>query len=319
MKKRLQTLLKLGIMSGIVLYIINKSIASSSVARNLMKTSENHYYEWRNGTIYYTKRGTGAPLLLIHDLYPSSSAQEWTEVIDRLAADHTVYALDLPGCGRSEKPATTYTNYFFVQMLSDFINDVIGECTDIVATGISSSFVIMTANMHPELIGKFAMVNPLSPKQLSQIPDHKSQVLNYLANVPIISTSFYYLMMSQNQIEYDFSEKYLYNPFHLNSRMIHTYYESAHLNGSDGKYLFTSLKSNYVNINVNAALSKITQEIHMISGSHMDNSDQIVDAYCKLKSDIHPHVVDKAKLLPQLEAPDVFIKLCDSIFKNTND
>ena len=50
-----------------------------------------------------------------------------TKVIDKLAENHAVYALDLLGCGRSEKPKITYTNYLYVQLISDFIKNVIHE------------------------------------------------------------------------------------------------------------------------------------------------------------------------------------------------
>ena len=49
------------------------------------------------------KFGSGKPLLLIHDLDPSSSAYEWNQLEQQLAKDFTVYSIDLPGCGRSDK------------------------------------------------------------------------------------------------------------------------------------------------------------------------------------------------------------------------
>ena len=41
---------------------------------------------------------------LIHDLDPTASSYEWKAVTKKLAENHTVYAIDLLGCGRSEKP-----------------------------------------------------------------------------------------------------------------------------------------------------------------------------------------------------------------------
>ena len=79
----------------------------------------------------------------VHDLTVYSSAYEWNKIIDKLAENHTVYALDLLGCGRSEKPKITYTNYLYVQLISDFIKNVIHEKTDVVASGFSSSFTLL--------------------------------------------------------------------------------------------------------------------------------------------------------------------------------
>ena len=42
------------------------------------------------------------------------------KIEDDLALEHTVYNLDLPGCGRSEKSGITYTNFVYVQAICDF-------------------------------------------------------------------------------------------------------------------------------------------------------------------------------------------------------
>jgi len=50
----------------------------------------------------YERRGTGAPLLLIHGL--AHRWQAWEPVLDKLAAHHDVIAVDLPGFGQSPIP-----------------------------------------------------------------------------------------------------------------------------------------------------------------------------------------------------------------------
>ena len=41
------------------------------------------------------KKGTGSPILLIHDALPGASGYEWSKIEDELAVDHTVYTVDL--------------------------------------------------------------------------------------------------------------------------------------------------------------------------------------------------------------------------------
>ncbi|MEV5895829.1 alpha/beta fold hydrolase [Nonomuraea fuscirosea] len=57
----------------------------------------------------FERRGTGAPLVLIHGI--GHHWQGWLPVMDRLAAAHTVIAVDLPGFGVSPglPPGTPYT------------------------------------------------------------------------------------------------------------------------------------------------------------------------------------------------------------------
>ena len=74
MKKRLETLVKLGIFATIAMYFANKFVESSALLRKLLMNNSGKYYHWSKGAVYYTKQGSGAPLLLIHDLYPTSSS-----------------------------------------------------------------------------------------------------------------------------------------------------------------------------------------------------------------------------------------------------
>lgn len=307
MKKRLETLLKLGIFAGIVMYFANKFIESSALLRRLLKTNSGKYYHWKHGSIYYTKQGEGEPLLLIHDLYPTSSSVEWDRIIEELTKTNTVYTIDLPGCGRSCKPYTTYVNYFFTQLLSDFVKDIIQTKTAIMATGISGSFAIMAANINPEYFGKLTLVNPLSPAKLASIPTKTSKFTKSIMSCPILGTFLYYLLTSENEIEYNFTESYFYNPFQVSSKIVHTYYESAHLQQGGGRHLLASLHNNYVNTNIAAPFAHLNQKVQIIFGSELPNAESIAAAYQKLKEDIQISYIPKTKVLPQLENPSRFL------------
>lgn len=109
--KKLVTLSVLTTMSGAAIYFLNKTLDTAAVRKNLLASAEKEIFSWQFGDIFYTKKGTGTPMLLLHDLHCASSGREWQYIEDTLAKDHTVYTLDLLGCGRSDKPAITYTNF----------------------------------------------------------------------------------------------------------------------------------------------------------------------------------------------------------------
>lgn len=95
---------------------------------------------------------------MIHDMLPGGSGYEWGKIEDDLAVEHTVYNLDLPGCGRSEKSGITYTNFVYVQAICDFIKNVIGEKTDVIVNGYAVSFCCVACHNEKELFNKIMMV-----------------------------------------------------------------------------------------------------------------------------------------------------------------
>ena len=161
-KNKLLTLLILSAGAATTTALINKCIKINATSKNLLTEAKSLCYKWRFGNIHYTKHGSGKPLLLIHDLTAASSAYEWNQMIQLLKEQYTVYAIDLLGCGRSEKPNLTYTNYLYVQMISDFVKSEIGHRTNVVASGDSSAIAIMACNNNPELFDQIMLINPES-------------------------------------------------------------------------------------------------------------------------------------------------------------
>ena len=104
-------------MSGAAIYFLNKTLDTAAVRKNLLASAEKRSFPGSSAIFFTQKKGTGTPMPLLHDLHCASSGREWQYIEDTLAKDHTVYTLDLLGCGRSDKPAITYTNFLYVQLI----------------------------------------------------------------------------------------------------------------------------------------------------------------------------------------------------------
>ena len=200
--------------------LINKYIKMSAVARNLLTQPEPRCYRWRLGNIYYTKTGTGKPLLLVHDLTHASSSCEWDSLIPLLKEYYTVYTIDLLGCGRSEKPNLTYTNFLYVQLLNDFIKSEIGRRTNIVATGASAPIATMACGYNPDLFEQMMFINPDSLLSCSHIPGKSAKCYKFILDLPIIGTLLYNFASARSIISKTFSESYFYNPYDVNPHNI---------------------------------------------------------------------------------------------------
>lgn len=72
--------------------------------------------------IVYERRGEGPPLVLLHGV--GHRWQGWAPVLDRLASERDVIALDLPGFGASPPlpPGRPYTPNTVLEVLADFFD-----------------------------------------------------------------------------------------------------------------------------------------------------------------------------------------------------
>ena len=314
MKDKLKKGLIIAAIAVALIHLINYLINLAASVKNLLSDEKGSYFSWRCGEVYYKKSGSGSPLLLIHDLSPSSSSYEWNSIVEKLSKKHTVYCLELPGCGRSEKPDFTYTNYFYVQLLNDFVSQVIKEKANVAATGLSGSVVMMANLNNPDLFDKIVMINPEDIEKLCQIPSAWSRFVKFLINMPIIGTGIYNLHMNRENIEYQFTENYFYNPFLVKKKMLHVYYESAHKDDSHGKYLLASLYGGYINANITKALKEASNDLIIIEGTHFSRGKDIVKDYIKLNPDIHTLFIKDTKRYPHMENPELILKHFDDLF-----
>ena len=160
------------------------------------------YYNWRYGKVFFHVRGSGAPVILLHGFEPYQSGKDLESLSGHLATNHTVYRIDLPGFGLSDKPWVTYTNYFYVLLIQDFIKDVIGEITDIVACGESGLCALQAYQDDPDMIGKVVLINPCYSDPVKKSGPFVLE-LKQLIDLPVIGTFLYNLYSLTSEAPFD--------------------------------------------------------------------------------------------------------------------
>ena len=313
-RNKLLTLLILSAGAATTTALINKAVKLSAVSKHILESRVSLCYRWRLGNIQYTKIGEGKPVLLVHDLSPASCSYEWHSVRRELAKNHTVYTIDLLGFGRSEKPNLTYTNYLYVQLLSDFIKSEIGHRTDIVATGAAASLAVMACGNSPELFDRLILVNPESLLSCSMVPGKNAKLYKFILDLPIVGTLIYHIASSRQNIADEFKNHYFSNPYSVTARDIDAYYEAAHL-GDSPKSVYASVKCNYTKCNIINALKKIDNSIYLLGGDHLTGMEKILEEYKNYNPAIESIMIPDTKHLPQLEAPAAFHEMCETFLE----
>ena len=315
MKKNITHFFVLTALAAGTVHLINRFINVTAEMKNILKTENGNYYDWKNGSIYYTKRGTGSPVLLVHDLSPLSSSYEWCRFSKKLEKEHTVYTIDLLGCGRSEKPYLTYTNYLYVQLITDFVKNVIKKQPDVIATGSSISFVTLAQNMDKDLFSRIIAINPPLPDSFNHTPDKYSTLKKTLLELPIIGTFAYNVMTHESNIRKLFADSYFYKSQLVSSKMLDAYYEASHMKCSHGKYLMASIEGQYLDNSINHALRGLEIPFYIIESRNSPDAVSVSNSYTRLTPSVETAFISNTKMLPQLEAPDRTLSIINMLLQ----
>ena len=119
------------------------------------------YLKLGNLTIHHTYGGSGSPVLIIHGL-SSSGYIEWRFNLVRTSRSHRVYAPDLPGYGRSDKPrAARYGIPYFAKTIDRYMQNRHLRGAAVVGTSMGGRIALELALRYPERVGKLVLVNSL--------------------------------------------------------------------------------------------------------------------------------------------------------------
>lgn len=307
MNKKLTTAILLSSSSIAAIHIINRVHTSLCTVKNLLGNSENHYYEWRFGKIRYQKKGSGSPLLFVHDLTAGSSNYEYHRLINNLTEKHEVYSIDLLGYGLSDKPSMTYTNSLYQQLVTEFIKNVIGRKTSIVVSGESVPFVILACHNNPDIINRLICINPQSLYLQNQIPSKQTILMKLFLETPILGTFVYHVLTNKSTMEKTFREQYIYQPEEIKAKYIANYLEAAYTGNYNSKFAFASYVGKYMNMNILHELKEINNSILMIGGEQEEDIKTTIENYKYYNAAIEDVYISNTKHLPQLESPDDII------------
>lgn len=302
-KKVLTTIAALGGLTIASINITNRIIYSISCRQNLLTSKEDKIYEWRFGKVKYRKKGTGSPLLLIHDLTIGSSSYEYKKLIDKLSESYEVYAIDLLGYGLSEKLNITYTNYFYVQMVIDFIKNVIGKKTDIITSGDSAAIAVMAAHNDEEVIQRIIMINPQNINKLNLSPSKKTRIQKFIFEIPVIGTLIYNIETGYEKTLERFREEYFYDKSLVSGTVVSTYVEASHYKDYKSKYSYASYIGRFTNTNIIHAIKQIDNCIYIIYGDSIEGIETTTDTYISLNNSIEKISIEKTRKLPHFEKP----------------
>jgi len=220
------------------------------------------FFLWRNRKVHYTRSGLGDPLLLVHNLYPGASSDEFEYNIPELSKHFTVYAIDLLGFGESDAPWMKYTAGLYVTLLRDFIAEEIGGRTSVMVSGMSCAYVSEVAVWRPELIDKIVFVCPRSDPCGFESPRWIAPLQRFLMATPM-GSGFYNTIACEYELA-SFLQHCFFNHRHVTREKVKKLHENAMLRGS--MYPYASLLTGFLDSNIFKSLPHVEAPIFLLWG-----------------------------------------------------
>ncbi len=109
-------------------------------------------------TRYWAAGNQGAAIILLHGM--SGYIEQWLPCFDLLASRHRVYAIDLPGHGRTDKSQTfSYSIADFAQFVRDFMAALKIERAYVVGHSLGGAIATRLALLYPDIVQKLVLIS----------------------------------------------------------------------------------------------------------------------------------------------------------------
>lgn len=264
-------------------------------------------YAWREGEISYTVGGEiGAPpVLLVHGIYAGASSFEFEENFSALSRDFRVYALDLLGCGASEKPKRAYEPEDVAAQVEGFARDVIGTRTSLVASSLSAALVVPAVVRSPRLFGKLVLICPTGFGSLDRPSGRLGDVIQGLLRTPILGDSLYNAIVSRAGISYYLRKVAYHDPRLVTDDLVDAYYRTGHQPGA--KNLVAAFVSGKLNLGLKGYWSRVPQKSLVAWGQEARTTPlRQAETFTRNNPRAELRVFRDAALLPHNERAETF-------------
>ncbi|MBA3616569.1 MAG: alpha/beta fold hydrolase, partial [Rubrobacteraceae bacterium] len=209
---------------------------------------ETRYYRWRGGDLAYSVAGEGEALVLVHGVYAGASSFEFRRNFEELSKSFRVYALDLLGCGMSERPSRRYGPEDVASQVEDFARDEIGGSAHLVASSLTAALVVPAAVRSPRLFKKLVLICPTGYGTLDRPSGRLGDVIYGLFLAPVLGNTLYHAIVSLRGIRYYLGSMAYHDPDLVTEELVEDYYSTSHQPGA--RYFPAAFVSGKLNLGV---------------------------------------------------------------------
>jgi pimeloyl-ACP methyl ester carboxylesterase len=302
-KRRRKALMVAGALGGLA--ALNGRLEKSGGHLSNRLGGELRYYRWRGGDLAYAVAGEGEPLLLVHGIYAGASSLEFRKNFGELSRSFRVYALDLLGCGLSERPRRRFGSGDVTSQVEDFAREEIGGPVHLVASSLSAALAIPALVRSPRLFKKVVLICPTGYGSLGRPSGYLGDAIYGLFLVPIFGDALYHAIVSRRGIRYYLANMAYHDAGFVTADLVEDYYRMSHQRGA--KYFPAAFVSGKLNLGVADYWPRVPHRTLICWGREARTTPvSEVEEFTRRNPRSEPRVFKDAALLPHDERADTF-------------
>jgi pimeloyl-ACP methyl ester carboxylesterase len=292
-----------GLLGGLgVTAAANRLLAARAGALEPALPGRQRSYRWRGFDVAYTEAGDldDPDLVLLHGIHAAASSREFAGVFDRLSEEYHVVAPDLPGFGRSDRPAVAYTASLYERFVREFLADVADEPT-VVASSLTGSYAALAAEEVP--VERLLLVCPTADT------GPRRPWLRRLLRTPVVGTGVFNLVVSRPSLAW-FDRRDAYADRGRATESVLDYqWRTAHQ--PNARLAPASFVGGYLDpdVNLDAVLREVDASVMLAWGRDATITSLEYGRLLADRADVRLVVFDDARLLPHDEHPAAFTEL----------
>jgi pimeloyl-ACP methyl ester carboxylesterase len=187
-------------------------------------------------------------LLLVHGVYAGASSLEFRANFEELSGSFRVYALDLLGCGFSQKPRRRYGPEDVASQIEAFVREEIGAGAHLVASSLSAALVVPAAVRSPKVFKKLVLVCPTGYGTLDRPSGLLGDAILGLFRTPILGESLYHALVSRAGTRYYLEKMAYHDPRLVTEDVVEDYYRAGH--GPGAKHFPAAFVAGKLNLGI---------------------------------------------------------------------
>lgn len=268
-------------------------------------------WSWRGQRVAHVERGEGEPIVFLHSIHAAAWNAEWRRTMPHLAG-YRCLALDLLGFGASDRPAVHYTAQLYLQLIHDFLIEVVGEPALLVGSSLGGTYAIAIAADHPSLARGVVAIGPAGVSRLVHQGGAAFGAIEALFRAPALGRLLFSALVSRPSIRFFLKDIYAHG---LDDEAETLYWRSA--NQPNARFAPAAFVGMQLNWDIRERIAQVECPLLIAWGTEASQTPYREHAQVLARAPRADFVALPSGDLPHEEAADQFVAVLKEFASKT--